>query len=103
MEDCIGDFFNSSGHSVFGVNCTNDCGPTLVTAFILNAYAFYIGNGNEILPNLFCKSAFIKLVTEDCICLAESVEPISCDCTKATNTKSGAWEWLTLNHSVGKT
>ena len=103
VKNIIGDFFDSSGHSILSVYCADNCRPTFVAAFILNANALDIGNSDEILPYLFSKTVKVKLFTKNSICLTESVESVSGDSAKTSYAKTGAGEGLTVNHSVGKT
>ena len=102
MENGIGNFLYSGGHGIFGINGSDNCGPAFVTAFVFNSHAFNIGNGYEILPNLFGEAVLIELVAQNCICFAECTQSISCDGAEATNTKSGTGEGVTVDHCVRK-
>ena len=79
VKDGVGDLFDGGGHGVLGVNGADDGGPALITAGVLNANALNIGNDYELLPNLLCKTAVVKLLTENCVGLAKSVETVSGD------------------------
>ena len=103
MENCIGDLFDGSSHSVLGVDGADDCGPTFVTAFFFYANALDIGNGNEVLPYGLCKTAVVEFFAENGVCFTECVESVAGDGTEATNAETGTGEGLTVNHCGGKT
>ena len=103
VEHGVGDLFDSSCHSVLGVNGADDSGPTLIALFVLYANALEVGDSNKELPYLACKAAFVEFVAEDSICFAERVESVTCDSTKAANAETGTGERLAVNHSGGKT
>ena len=65
VENGIGDLFNGSGHSILGVDGTDDCGPAFIAAFVLYADALDIGNCDEILPYGFCKTAVVKFFVKN--------------------------------------
>ena len=89
VEDLIGNLFDSCSHSILCVDSADDCGPAFVAALILNANALDVGNSDEILPNLLVKTAELKLFTENCISLAESVESVACDSTETSYAETG--------------
>ena len=103
VKDCVGDLLYGCGHCVLGVYRADYRGPALIAAVILNADALDIGDNHEILPYPLGKSALIKLVAKDRVCLAKCVKPVPRDSTEATNAKTGAREGLTVYHCVGKT
>ena len=103
MEHRVGDLLDGGGHGVLGVYGADDRGPTLISAVILYADRLDVGDNDEILPYLFCKTADIEFLAEDRVCFAECVQTVTGDRTEATNAKSGAGEGLTVDHSVGKT
>ena len=103
MENGIGDLLDSSGHSVFRIYGANDSGPAFVTAFVLNSNALNVGNNNEELPNLFGKTVLIEFIAKNRICFSERFKSVASDSSKATNSKSGTGEGLTVNHIMRKT
>ena len=103
VQNGVGDLLDGGGHCVLGIDGADDGGPALVAAVVLHTDALDVGDGDEILPGLFCKAALVELIAQDGICLAQGVQTVARDGAKATDTKTGAGERLTVNHSVGKT
>ena len=103
VKNRVGNFLDGRGHSVLGVNGADDRGPALKAAVILDTYALYVGNNYKILPNLLCKTAIIKLLAQDRICLAERVKTVTGDSAETSYTESGSGEGLTVNHRVRET
>ena len=102
MENGIGYLLNSRGHCVLGIYRADNSGPAFVTAVVLNANALYVGNRYKVLPYLLCESTVVKLLAENCVSLAQSVESVAGDSTEATNTEAGSGERLTVYHCVRK-
>ena len=98
----VGDFFNCGTHSVGCIHCSDYCGPTLISAIVLDANAFDVGNGDKILPYLFSKATVVKLLSENGICLSQCFKSVTSDCTKTSYAETGTWEGLTVNHGVRK-
>ena len=103
VKNLVRNLLDSCGHSILGIYGADDCGPTHVTAVISDTNALDIGDNNEILPYLFCKTGLIEFVTKNSVCLAQCMQTVARDCTKATNAKTRAREGLTVNHGVGQT
>ena len=103
VEVGVGDFLNCCGHSVCCVDSADDCGPALVALAVSYADTLHIGYGDEVLPYVGGKTALIELFTKDCVCFTKCVESVACDCAKATNTKAGTREGLTVDHLCRKT
>ena len=72
VQQRVGDLLDGSGHSVLGVYGANDGGPAFVATLILNANALDIGNGNEILPNLFAQTVLCKFLAKDGVSFTQS-------------------------------
>ena len=100
MKHGVGDFLHSCAHSIGCINCANDCGPTLVAALILYSDTLYIGDSDKVLPYFLGKAALIKLVAQNGICFAESLESVTCDSSETSYTQAGTGEWLTVDHAV---
>ena len=103
VEQRIGNLFDGSAHCVGGIYGADDCGPAFVAAFVLNTYALNIGHSDKVLPNLFAETVLCKLLTKDGISFTQRLKTVAGDCAQAANAKSGAGEWLAVNHGVGQT
>ena len=90
VQDLIGDLLNGGGHSVLGVNRTDNGGPAFITAFILNANALDVGNSDEVLPHLFVQTALIELFAQDRIGFTQSFQTVTGNGTQTADTQTGA-------------
>ena len=93
MQNVVGDLFDGGGHGVSGVDGADDCGPTLVAAVILNADGFNVGNSDEVLPRLLCKSADVKLLAKITDRITTEVEGINRVLYDITPKPTGTIEW----------
>jgi len=100
VEHCVGDFFDGGGHGVGGVDGTDDGRPAFIAAFVLDADALDVGDGDEVLPDLAGEACVVEFFTQDCICFTQCVQAVAGDGTEATDTETGAGERLTVNHSM---
>ena len=101
VKDRVGDLLDGGGHGILGVYGADDSGPSLISAFVLDTNALHVGNNNKVLPHLFCKTVLVELVAENCVCLAKSRKPVTCDSAKASYAKTGTGEGLTVTVLVG--
>ena len=103
LQQGEGHILDGSGHSVLGVDGTQDDGPALGALTLGHADAFEIGDSGEILPNLALKAVLREFLTQDRIGLSDSLQTITGDRAQAANAQSGAGEGLTENHVVRQT
>ena len=92
VQQGVGDLLDGGGHSILGVNSTDDCGPAFVTALIADADALDIGDSDEVLPDLLCQTVLVELIAQDCVSLTQSVQAVAGDGTQAADTQAGAGE-----------
>ena len=100
MQNCIGDLFDGSSHSIGRIHSTDDGRPTLVAHFITDTNALDIGHSNKVLPHFACQTGVVKLFTQDGISLTQGVQSVSGNGTQAADTQTRAGERLTVNHVV---
>ena len=102
MKNCVGNLFYCGCHSVFCVDCSDDCRPALITAVVLDTYTLHIGYSNEVLPYLFCKAVVCKFFSENCVSFSECLKSVTCDRTETSYTETGAGEGLTASITLSE-
>ena len=102
VQDLVGDLLDGGGHGIGGVDGTDDGGPALVAALVLDTDGLDVGHGDEVLPDLLGQAALVELLTQDGIGLTQGLQTVTGDGTQAADTQAGAGEGLTVDHGVGQ-
>ena len=67
------------GHSILGVDSTNDDGPIPKTLSVLHSGGAIIGDDCEVLPHLALESCLRELLAKDCVRFPDCFETVACD------------------------
>ena len=91
---------NLGGDGVHGVDGADHDGPLVGAQAVGNAGGLKVGHDGEVLPDLALKTVFLKLLAQNRVGLAHSLEPVAGDGTDAAHAETGAREGLAVDHAV---